>query len=69
LNQDKVEHWAFGFVLSLGVFFNPWLFVIGVAFAIGKEVYDMKHGKFDVFDIMATMVGVFCAVSLVRLIS
>lgn len=60
VQQDKIEHWAFGFVLSIGVIWSPWLFIPGVVFAVGKEIWDMKHGKYDLLDIMATMVGVIC---------
>jgi hypothetical protein len=60
---DKVEHWAFGFVLSLfGLFYAP-LFFLGIVFALGKELYDWKvQGHFSIGDVLATVWGFYCAV-------
>ncbi len=43
--------------------FYPPLFLIGVAFAVGKEIYDLKIGKpFDMMDMTFTMLGVFAMI-------
>jgi len=58
VKQDKVEHWAFGFVLTLFAIINPWLIFLGYAFGIGKEVYDYKVKKrYELYDILATFIG------------
>ncbi len=58
ISIDKLYHWAFGFILSIGVLFNPWLIIPGIVFAFGKEVYDKR---FDPYDVIATLVGVLTA--------
>lgn len=68
MRQDKIEHWAFGFVLSLGgIFFYPLVFG-GIIFTAGKEIYDIKYGTVDVMDAVAGVVGVFSALPLVVLL-
>ncbi len=57
IKQDKVEHWAFGFVLTLFAIINPWLIFLGYAFGIGKEIYDHRKGRFDLKDLLATYIG------------
>jgi len=57
IRQDKVEHWAFGFVLTLFAIINPWLIFLGYAFGLGKEIYDHRKGRFDLKDILATYIG------------
>ncbi len=57
IGQDKVEHWAFGFVLTLFAIINPWLIFLGYAFGIGKEVYDRRDGRADLMDVLATFIG------------
>jgi len=37
IKQDKIEHWAFGFVLTLFAIINPWLIFLGYAFGLGKR--------------------------------
>jgi len=65
IEQDKIEHWAFGFVLSfLGMFFSP-LFLLGYIFAFGKETYDKYYGTgWDDGDLLATVIGAGTAVVL-----
>jgi len=62
ITQDKIEHWAFGFVLSfLGIFFFPLIF-LGYAFAFGKEIYDRHYGRgWSNGDITATVAGALTA--------
>ena len=56
--QDKVEHWAFGFVLTLFALINPWLIFTGYAFGIVKEIDDYRtKGKFDLMDMLSTFIG------------
>ncbi len=57
IQQDKVEHWAFGFVLTFFALINPWLIFLGYAFGIGKEIYDYRKGKFDLSDMLFTFIG------------
>ncbi len=58
INQDKVEHWAFGFVLTFFALINPWLIFLGYAFGVGKEIYDYKSkGTFDLTDMLYTFIG------------
>jgi len=59
MNQDKIEHWAFGFVLSIGVFWYEPLIFGGVLFTALKEIYDIKYGTIDVNDAIAGVIGVF----------
>jgi len=40
IQQDKVEHWAFGFTLSMFGVIDSWFVFNGLIFAIGKELYD-----------------------------
>ncbi len=55
---DKIYHWAFGFVLSITIFLYEPLWLLGPAFGVGKELYDMKIGKpFDMLDLAFTAVG------------
>ena len=60
--QDKIEHWAFGFVLTFfGLIYEP-LHGLGIFFAIAKEFYDWKKGRpFDEIDLAFTLNGAFCA--------
>jgi len=66
IEQDKVEHFAFGFVLSfMGIIYLPLLF-LGYAFGYGKELYDHKYGTgFDIDDLFATTLGAGLALVLV----
>ena len=58
IKQDKVEHWAFGFVLTLFALINPWLIFTGYAFGIVKEIDDYRtKGKFDLMDMLSTFIG------------
>ena len=60
--QDKIEHWAFGFVLTLLYLAHPNLIFTGLVFGVGKELYDHKYGKgADAWDLIATLVGVMSA--------
>ncbi len=66
IDQDKIEHWAFGFVLSfLGIFFFP-LLLLGYIFAFGKETYDKYYGTgWDDGDLLATVIGSGTAILLI----
>ena len=58
IEQDKVEHWAFGFVLTFFAIINPWLIFLGYAFGIVKELDDYRtKGKLDLTDMLATFIG------------
>ncbi len=60
IQQDKIEHWAFGFMFTLFYIIHPSLIYSGIVFAVGKEVYDKYYGTgFDIKDIMATLAGVW----------
>ncbi len=60
--QDKIEHWAFGFVLTLLYLIHPTLIFSGLVFGIGKEIYDHYYGKgADPWDLIATLAGVVTA--------
>ena len=57
-SHDKIEHWAFGFVLTLFYLVHPALILTGIAFGIGKEFYDHKYGTgWDGRDLSATSLG------------
>lgn len=57
VQQDKVEHWAFGFVLTFFALIHPMLIFTGYAFTILKEIDDWKNGKFDAKDMLAGFIG------------
>ncbi len=60
IGQDKIEHWAFGFVLTLFALLHPSLIYTGIVFGIGKEVYDKYYGTgFSVRDLIATALGAY----------
>jgi len=63
ITSNKINHWAFGFVLTLfGVIAWPLAF-LGFAFAYIKELHDWKEkGKFDFEDWLATITGAVCGV-------
>jgi hypothetical protein len=57
--QDKIQHFAVGFCLSItGIFFFP-LILTGFIFGIGKELYDNISGRgvADWQDLVATFCG------------
>lgn len=57
--QDKIQHFAVGFCLSItGVFLFP-LILTGFIFGIGKELYDNISGRgvADWQDLVATFCG------------
>ena len=57
--QDKIQHFAVGFCLSLtGIVFFP-LILTGFIFGIGKELYDYISGRgvADWQDLVATFCG------------
>jgi len=66
IQQDKIEHWAFGFVLSfLGIFFFP-LLLLGYIFAFGKETYDKYYGTgWNDEDLLASVIGAGTAILLI----
>lgn len=59
--QDKANHFAYGAVLAaIGCLFSPLVgAALCVAFAVGKEVYDLASGKGnpEIFDAIATIAG------------
>jgi len=58
IQQDKVEHWAFGFVLTFFALIHPMLIFTGYAFGIVKEIDDYRtKGIFDLNDMLATFIG------------
>ncbi len=58
IEQDKVEHWAFGFVLTLFAIAYPPMIFTGYAFGIVKELDDYRtKGKLDLTDMLATFIG------------
>jgi len=62
ITQDKIEHWAFGFVLTLFWIIHPALIFTGIAFGVGKELYDYKYGTgWNGKDLVATLLGVWTA--------
>jgi len=68
IQQDKVEHWAFGFVLTFFALINPWLIFLGYAFGIGKEIYDYRKERFDLTDMLFTFIGAGMALVILALI-
>ena len=63
IQQDKIEHWAFGFVFSLFAIINPVFLLFGLAFGLGKEAYDYYTKKrWDCVDLWATCIGVWTAI-------
>jgi len=68
MNQDKVEHWAFGFILTFFALINPWLILLGYSFGVGKEIYDYRKGRFDLTDMLATFTGAGMALILLSFI-
>lgn len=69
IKQDKIEHWAFGFVLTLFYLVHPYLGFSGSVFAIGKEMYDAHFGSgWDNNDIWATLTGVLSGIIFLGLI-
>jgi hypothetical protein len=66
--NDKLEHWAFGFTLSMFGIIDSWFVFNGLIFAIGKELYDYKiKGRFDLLDIWATIGGVVTAIIILEI--
>ncbi len=58
IEQDKIEHWAFGFVLTLFALIHPMLIFTGYTFGVVKEIDDYRtKGKFDLIDMLATFMG------------
>jgi len=58
IGQDKIEHWAFGFMLTLFWIVHPALIFTGIAFAITKEIYDHYYGTgWNGGDLVATLLG------------
>ena len=70
IEQDKVEHFAFGFVLSfMGIFYFP-LVWLGYGFAFGKELYDKHYGTgWNDSDIIATIAGALTAWGIVLVVT
>ena len=62
IQQDKIEHWAFGFVLTLFAIIDINLLFLGFVFAFGKETYDyVIKRRWDWNDIVATCWGILSA--------
>jgi len=62
IQQDKIEHWAFGFVLSLFAIIDPLFIFFGLTFGVGKEIYDHFYGRgWNMNDLVATSIGAFTA--------
>lgn len=58
IKQDKIEHWAFGFVFTLFYLIRPELIFSSIIFAIGKEIYDHYYGSgWSSKDLLATLLG------------
>ena len=57
IQQDKIEHWAFGFALTWLALIHPMLIFTGYAFGVGKELWDHRKGRFDLKDMLATFIG------------
>jgi len=69
IEQDKVEHWAFGFVLTLFAIAYPPLIFTGYAFGIVKEINDYRtKGRFDLKDMLATFIGAGMALVMLSLV-
>ena len=68
IQQDKVEHWAFGFVFTFFALVNPWLIFLGYVFGIGKEILDYREGKFDLTDMLFTFIGAGMALIFLSLV-
>ena len=61
IQQDKIEHWAFGFVLTLFALIDPVFIFLGLAFAFCKELYDHFYGRgWKNVDIVSTCIGAIC---------
>ena len=70
VEQDKIEHFAFGFVLSfMGIIYLP-LLLLGYVFAFGKEIYDRYHGTgWSNGDITATVAGALTAWTIILVVT
>lgn len=63
IGQDKIEHWAFGFVLTLFYLIHPGLIYSGILFGISKEIYDKYYGTgFNMKDLIATALGAYTGI-------
>lgn len=63
IQQDKIEHWAFGFVLTLFAIIDPVFVWCGFIFAFGKETLDyIKRRRWDWLDINATLLGILVGI-------
>ena len=60
MDIDKIEHYSFGFVLTLFALINPYFIYLGIIFAYGKEVHDHFYGTgWNSRDLFATIIGVW----------
>ncbi len=60
IGQDKIEHWAFGFVLTFFYLVHPTLIYTGIVFGIAKEIYDDIYGNgWSTRDLIATSLGAY----------
>lgn len=65
--NDKIQHFIVGFALSLlGFVYFP-LIILGFAFGVGKEIFDMfsKNHTADWYDLWATALGAALATTLI----
>lgn len=63
IGQDKIEHWAFGFVFTIFAIIDPILVWCGFIFAFGKELYDHFYGKgWCWLDLNATLIGILTGI-------
>ena len=69
--KDKIKHFIAGLLLSsFGLIWLP-LILLGLIFAIGKEVYDLISGKgiVDFYDFLATASGSIVIIIIIFAIS
>ncbi len=57
ITQDKVEHWAFGFIFTFFALIHPIFIFTGYGFTVAKELDDWSNGRFDAHDMLAGFVG------------
>ena len=66
VRPDHVKHFFVCFIITAiaTVFLGFWAWTIGLAFGVGKEVYDIKTTGFDWTDIVADVAGIGTALLL-----
>ena len=65
LTSDKAMHFLYCFLFTaIGMWLTPFGWLLGVAFALGKEAYDIHKRGFDkdnVLDLVSDVAGIALA--------